>query len=380
MKEINIGIIGGGFMCRAHANGYKTARYIFSDLGVRANLQAICMRSEEKAKVIAEKYGFASAYASVDALLAAGNIDLYDICVPAQSHKTIALDVITAGKTVLCEKPLALCPEDAREMYLAARSRGIDGYVGFNYRFMPAVMMARSMIAGEVLGSPRHMRVSYFQQNGADSGKFYENIRYVNTPGCGSLQEIGTHAIDQMRFLIGELQTVSAITTTFTPERQTISGERVKVTNEDMAAAIVTFDNGVTGVLECSGAYWGKKNQLSWEIFCSEGAMFWNLENPNYLGVYKKDCSKYTDGVSMVNVTGGDYPYGKYWWPGSHNLGWEHGTINMVAGVLENMAAGKHLQPVATFCDGYKTAVIVDAIRRSAKTGKRIDLFSKFEV
>ena len=285
MKEIKVGIIGGGFMCKAHANGYKTSQYIFSELGIRAALEAVCVRSTDKAQALAEKYGFANAYAGVDALLAAGNVDLYDICVPAETHRQVALDVIAAGKPVLCEKPLALGAEDAREMLLAAQRQGIQHYVGFNYRFLPAVRMARDMIADGVLGSPRHMRVSYFQQNGADHEKLYENIRYVRTPKCGSLQEIGTHAIDQMRFLIGELKTVTAMTTTFTTERNTAAGERVAVSNEDMAAALVTFENGTTGVLECSGAYWGKKNQLSWEIFCTEGSVTWNLENPNYLGI-----------------------------------------------------------------------------------------------
>ena len=380
MKEIKVGIIGGGFMCKAHANGYKTSQYIFSELGIRAALEAVCVRSTDKAQALAEKYGFANAYAGVDALLAAGNVDLYDICVPAETHRQVALDVIAAGKPVLCEKPLALGAEDAREMLLAAQRQGIQHYVGFNYRFLPAVRMARDMIADGVLGSPRHMRVSYFQQNGADHEKLYENIRYVRTPKCGSLQEIGTHAIDQMRFLIGELKTVTAMTTTFTTERNTAAGERVAVSNEDMAAALVTFENGTTGVLECSGAYWGKKNQLSWEIFCTEGSVTWNLENPNYLGIYVKNNPQYSDGVCMVNVTGNGYPYGEVWWPGSHNLGWEHGHVNMIAGVLENLAAQEERQPVATFLDGYRTAVIVDSIRESSGTGQKIELSKRFSL
>ena len=379
MKRINVGVIGGGFMCKAHTNGYKTARYIFSDLGVCADLEAVCTRSREKAQALAEQYGFTSAYDDVGKMLAGGNVDLYDICVPVESHRNVALQIIESGKAVICEKPLALHAADAKQMLLAAEAKEIPNYVAFNYRFMPAVRMAKNMIAEGVLGRPRHMRVSYFQQNGADSEKLFEQIRYVCTPGCGSLQEIGTHAIDQMRFLIGELQTVSAITETFTPERKTESGGRVPVGNEDMAAAVVTFENGATGSLECSGAYWGKKNQLSWEIFCSEGCVSWNLENPNYLGVYRKGVPVYLDGISMVNVTGGQYPYGGHWWPGAHNLGWEHGHINMLAGVLENLSTGTNVQPVATFRDGYRAAAVVDAIRESSRTGSRIDLSAKFE-
>lgn len=379
MKTIKVGVVGGGFMCKAHVNGYQTSQYIFSELGVRASLEAICVRKEEKAKALAEKYGFRSAYTDVREMLASSGLNLVDLCVPAETHKDVALEVLPSAEAVLCEKPLALSAEDAKEMYQTARQYGVRAYVGFNYRFLPAVRMAYNMLRDGTLGEPRHIRVSYFQQNGADSEKLYENIRYVRTPQCGSLQEIGTHAIDQMRFLIGEPQTVSAVTRTFTPERKTASGQRVSVTNEDMAAALVTFDHGVTGVLECSGAYWGKKNQLSWEIFCTEGALFWNLENTNFLGVYQKGNPLYADGVTMVNVTGAGYPYGEFWWPGSHNLGWEHGQINMIAGVLENLNSATDVQPVATFLDGYRTAVIVEAIREASRTEKIVNLATRFE-
>lgn len=380
MRDIRVGIVGGGFMCKAHVNGYLTARYMFPNLNARAVLEAICVRTPGKARLMAERYGFSSAYESVCKLLADDRIDLYDICIPAESHGEAVFPIIEAGKTVLCEKPLSLHAAEAKQMVLTAKARGIQNYVGFNYRFMPAVRMARNMLEEGVLGRVRHMRVSYFQQNGADSDKQFEQIRYIRTPDCGSLQEIGTHAIDQMRFLVGELCTVSAITANFTPERKTEDGKLVSSANEDMAAAVVTFENGVTGSLECSGAYFGKKNQLSWEIFCSKGSVSWNLENPNYLGVYQKDSSIYTDGVAMVNVTGGDYPYAANWWPGAHNLGWEHGHINMIAGILENMAAGAPVQPVATFLDGYRASVIVEAIRESSRTGKRIDLTARYQI
>lgn len=380
MKHIHVAMIGGGFMCKAHTNAYKTASYIFSDLGIQAELEAVCVRSQQKADALAEKYGYAHAYAGVEQLLAAGNVDLYDVCVPAETHKQVVLDVIEAGKTVLCEKPLALTSAEAKEMYLAAQRKGIDHYVSFNYRFLPAILMARKMMDDRVLGEPRHMRACYFQQNGADANRLYDDIRYVRTPLCGSLQEIGTHAIDQMRFLMGEFQSVSAITKAFTPERMRASGEKKLVENEDMAAAVVTFENGCTGTLECSGAYWGKKNQLAWELYCTEGSVVWNLEDPNHLLIYRKGNDLYSDGISKVNITGNGYPFGEYWWPGAHVLGWEHGHINLVAGVLENMQKGAYVQPVPTFLDGYRTAVIVEAIRESARCGNRIELTQRFEV
>ena len=379
MQTINIGMIGGGFMCKSHSNAYRTAQYIFTDIGARAHLSALCVRDGNKAPSIAERYGFNTFYTSLEALLANRDIDLFDVCVPAEYHKSVSLPIIGAGKNLLCEKPLALTVADAKEMLASAEEKGVRHFVGFNYRFMPAVRMAQKMIADGVIGHPRHMRVRYFQQSGADQDKLFETIRYVRTPNCGTLQEIGTHAIDQMRFLFGEISALGAMTATYTRERKSQSGDFRTVAVEDVASAIVSFQNGATGVLECSGAFWGQKNHLSWEIFCSEGTLTWDLESPNYLGIYIKNNSDYADGTTMVNVTGGNHPYAEYWWPGAHNLGWEHAQINMIAGILENLAGGNMAQPVATFLDGYRTAVIVDAVRESARTGNRIDLMSRYE-
>ena len=379
MRELKVAVIGGGFMCKAHVNGYRTARYIFPELGVRAKLAAICVRDEEKARSLARNYEFTRAYADLDALLQDRSIDLYDVCVPAQAHTQTVLKVLKAGKTVLCEKPLALHTEEAKRMLLTARSNGVSGFTGFNYRFFPAVMLARQMLLKKELDTLRHMRVSYFQQNGADENRRFDTLRYACTPDCGSLQEIGTHAIDQMRFLAGEMESISAMTKTFVPNRTDTRGQQRTVENEDMGAALVRFVSGATGVLECSGAYWGRKNRLAWEIYCSEGSLFWNLEEPNYLGICKKSDCVEADGICKVNVTGGTYPYGNNWWPGGHNLGWEHGQVNMLAAVLQNISENNLTQPVATFQDGYRTAVIVEAIRASSRTGRTIEVLPLFE-
>ena len=146
MRELKVAVIGGGFMCKAHVNGYRTARYIFPELGVRAKLDAICVRDEEKARSLARNYEFTRAYADLDALLQDRSIDLYDVCVPAQAHAQTVLKVLKAGKTVLCEKPLALYAEEAKRMLFTARSNGVVGFTCFNYRFFPAVMLARQLI------------------------------------------------------------------------------------------------------------------------------------------------------------------------------------------------------------------------------------------
>ena len=376
MKNLNVAVIGGGFMCKAHVNGYRTARYIFSDLGVRAELAAVCVRDEGKAQALMQKYEFSRGYTDLDALMQDGSIDIYDVCTPAQTHAQIVQKLLPAGKTILCEKPLALHSNEAEAMLAGARRFGTTGYTCFNYRFFPAVLLARQMLKENALGTLRHMRVSYFQQSGADEARYFDTLRYACTPDCGSLQEIGTHAIDQMRFLAGELESVSAMTKIFVPRRPDAQGGMHAAVNEDMGAALVQFMSGATGVLECSGAYWGRKNRLAWEIYCSEGSLFWNLEEPNILGICRKSAE---DGICRVNVTGGGYPFAGRWWPGAHNLGWEHGQVNMLASVLQNTAQNDSVQPVATFLDGYRAAVIVDAIRDSARSGRRVLLAPLFK-
>lgn len=380
-KTIGIGLLGTGFMCKAHSNAYKTIPYMFNNAVHVPELVEIGGSSNEKAQAAAERYGFASYSEGWEHMIKNPDINTIDICTPDKYHVQPALDAILAGKNVICEKPLALSGAEAAKLVSAAEKAGVLTMTGFNYRFIPAVRLAYELLRQGILGEIYHMNVRYFQAGGADPDQLFEDTWYARPPKCGVLQGIGTHAIDQARFLAGEVKSLSALATTHVKTRKTKEGGSAKVDIEDSARAIVEFESGATGAIECSCMAWGRRNQLAWEINGSKGSVSFDLEEPCYLNVFLKEASdKYVSGFTRVNVTLPDHPFMDIWWPAGHNTGWEHAHINMIAHFLDCVAEGKPVAPLgATFTDGFKAAVIVDSIRESSRTGQRIDISSAYK-
>lgn len=384
-KEIHVGVLGTGFMCRAHANAYRTIPYMFPDASAVPVLDMVSASVREHAEQAADRYGFARAAEGWKNVLDGGKLDLVDICLPDELHKTAAKEALKKHMSVLCEKPMALNSQDAAELALLAAKEDVVNMVCFNYRFLPAVRMAYEMIQQGVLGSLYHMHVWYYQEGGADPEQFYEDTWYLKSGRTGALQGIGTHAIDQARFLMGEIAELSGQTAVHTEVRKCRTGGMKNVEVEDSARALLHFKNGAFGVLECSCAAQGHRNGLEWEINGSKGSIRFNLEEPNYLEVYLTDSvHPMVSGFTRVNVTLPNHPFMKNWWPAGHNIGWEHGHIHLIQHMLECVNAGKKAGPYgADFTDGFKAAAIVDSIRDSSRTGQRVDMleiYKKFGV
>jgi predicted dehydrogenase len=217
------------------------------------------------------------------------------------------------------------------------------------------------------------MRVSYLQMAGYDPALRPDQVWYSKWPHSGVLQGIGSHAIDQCRFLLGEIASVSALVRTFHPERALPSASGDGTVSDEGTSAAMEFQCGAIGVLEASAVACGHKNQLSWEINGSHGSVRWSLEQPNDLRVClpKEGMTGFTE----VSVTGRDYPLACDWWPPGHNLGWEHGHIIGIAQFLRAVADGRPLpEQAASFDDGYRVCAIIDAMRTSNRTGQRVDI------
>ena len=200
-----------------------------------------------------------------------------------------------------------------------------------------------------------------------------DQVWYSAWPHSGVLQGIGSHAIDQCRFLVGEIASVSALVRTFHPERAlpTVGGDGA-VADEGTSAAI-EFECGAIGVLEASAVAFGHKNRLAWEINGSQGSVRWNLEQPNSLWLCRH--KEGTAGFAEISVTGQDYALASDWWPPGHNLGWEHGHIIGIAQFLRAIADRSPLPAeAASFDDGCRVAAIIDAMRQSSHTGQRVQL------
>ena len=243
----------------------------------------------------------------------------------------------------------------------------------FNYRFFPAVCLARQMIRRGQLGTIHHFRVRYLQMAGHDSALSPEQVWYSAWPHSGVLQGIGSHALDQCRFLIGEIRSISALVKTFNEDRALSTDGGEGVVADEASAASLEFECGAIGVLEATAVAFGHKNQLAWEVNGSLGSVRWNLEQPSILGICLH--GEGLPGFAEISVTEKDHPFARDWWPPGHHLGWEHGHIIGIAEFLRAMAEGGSLPTeAATFEDGYRVAAIIQAMRESSRSGKRKDL------
>ncbi len=373
-KVVRIGLLGCGFMGKCHANAYKKIPYIYPAANLATRLALLCDKDEKKVEREAARYGFERYCTDWSELAADPEIDVFDNCGPDPVHVEPCIAALKAGKHVICEKPMAVSPADGRRMRDAAASAAGKAACTFNYRFMPAVRLAKDLIASGKLGRIYHMRVNYLQMAGHDPSAPPEAVWYAAWPHSGGLQGIGSHAIDQCRFLVGEIKSVSAIVRTFNAGRAVPSAGHPQVTSDEGAAAVLDFENGAIGVLESSVVATGRKNYLSWEINASKGSVRWDLEHPNSLFVCQAsspDNSLF--GFSEVNVTESFHPYAGAWWPSGHNLGWEHCHIIEKFHFLDAVAGQKPLSPFsATFEDGFRVSVVIDAMRRSSDTGQAV--------
>ena len=260
--------------------------------------------------------------------MADDRIEVLDNCGPDPAHPEPCIAALHRGKHVICEKPMAISVADARRMRDAAAAAAGKAMCTFNYRFVPAVRLAKDLIAEGRIGAVYHIRCNYLQMASHDPALPPEQVWASAWPHSGGLQGIGSHAIDQCRFLAGEIKSVSALVRAFSPQRTVPSAGDPNVLSDEGTAAVLDFESGAIGVLESSVVATGHKNYLSWEINGSKGSLKWDMEHPNSLFA----CLEGQDGARLlgfaeISVTEPEHPYVGPWWPQGHNLGWEHSHI-----------------------------------------------------
>lgn len=378
--QINVGLLGYSFMAKAHTNAYKKIPYIFWPPAARPNLRAICGRTEDRVAEAAHRYGYDGYYTSWEALVADPAIQLFDNCSAHHMHVEPSIAALQAGKHVICEKPMALTASDAHRMLAAAReaarTAGTKHMCGFNYRFVPAIRLARDLIEQGLLGDIYHFRTQYLQQSIHDPDRPMRKALDPASRKAGSQAILGCHAVDVARFLVGELATISALAPRFVPERPGTDNVPIPMEWDDAAISLVEFENGAVGTIEASRVATGRANSLKWEINGSRGSVAFDLERLNELQVYLADASvPEVVGFRDVLVTQANHPYASVWWPHGHIIGWEHAHINELNHLIEAIAHNRDVAPYgATFEDGYRAAVIAEVITESAASGRRIDV------
>ena len=378
IPEIGVGMLGYAFMGKAHTNAYKKIPYLMYPPPAIPKLQAICGRNEAAVTEAKNRYGYESTYSDWKKMLDDDKVQLFDNGGPNAAHAEPCIYAAEAGKNVFCEKPLGRNAEESFKMYEAAAKAGVKHMVAFNYRFVPAIRQIRNLIDSGKLGRIYHFRACYLQE---------WILPHYNTPfiwrlskensGSGALGDLGAHVIDLARYLVGEVNSVSAVTRTFIEERPMPDGNGVgKVDVDDAFISTLEFENGAIGTVEATRFAAGRKNHMVLEINAEKASVKFNLERLNELEVFWVDDEpKETQGFSNVLVTEAHHPWWENWWPHGHIIGWEHTFCHEITHLLDCIVNDKEVGPHgATFEDGYKNSVICDGIEESAAARKHIDL------
>jgi len=376
--EIGIGLLGYAFMGKAHSNAFKKIPYIMYPPVAIPRLVAICGRNEDAVKEAARRYGYEGYYTDWRRMLENDAIQVFDNGGPNNTHAEPSIAAAQAGKHVFCEKPLARTAEEAKSMLDAVEKAGVKHQVAFNYRFVPAVVQARKLIESGKLGRIYHWRAVYLQEWGMDpkmptSWRFQKDIA-----GSGALGDLGAHIIDLARFLVGEPTKVMGLTRNWLSQRPSGDDPNKMVPSDvdDGFVAAVEFDNGALGTFEASRFCQGRKNYNSFEINGEHGSIVFNLERLNELNVFwAGEDPKETRGFHNALISEGYHPYWSNWWPQGHMIGWEHSFVHEFHHFFDAIVNKKDVAPYgATFVDGYRNAVICDAIVESARSGRMADI------
>ena len=373
IPEIGVGVVGTGFMCTAHVNAWRTLPYMAYPPPARPRLTGIASRRSADAEAAAGRYGFERAYTDWREMIADPAIQLVDNCGPNNIHAEVNIAALDAGKHVLCEKPLGRNAAESRRMLEAARRAGGKHMAAFNYRFVPAVRKARLMIEQGALGQIHHFRARYCQDWLADPEHPRVWRLQKALAGSGALGDLGSHIVDLARFLVGEPTVVNARLKTFVSERPLPENpsERGPVDVDDAFVALVEFENGAIGTLEATRFAVGHRNANIFEINGSKGSLKFNLERLNELEVHSRaDAANSQAGFRSELITEPDDPFIEWWWPPGHTIGWEHTFVHEIHHLLDAVANDADVAPYgATFEDGWRCDVILEAIVRSAAEG-----------
>ena len=367
MKQLGIGLVGSGFMGRAHALAFRTAPAIY-DLPFRPCLEILADRDDATAKEAAASLGFARATANWRTLINDPRVDLISITAPNALHKPIALAALAAGKPVYCEKPLATTVEDAREMADAADASGLTNAVGFNYLQNPMIALARDIVQGGEIGEITGFRGIHAEGFMADPATPF-NWR-CEPEGGGALADLGSHIISFARHLVGGIDAVSGRLDTVHRQRPTNTGPR-EVQVDDQANAIVRFANGASGTLTASWITTGRTMQLAFELTGTRGALEFTQERFNELRLFKPGAPG-RQGFTRIEAGPVHPDYARFCPAPGHQLGFNDLKTIEVARMLRALGGDGRVH--ADFREAYEVARVVDAIQRSSREERWITI------
>lgn len=369
-KNLNVGLVGYGFMGRTHSNAFLQAGRFF-DLPYQPVLKAVCARNAERAKDFAENWGYQSIETDWRALVERSDIDLIDIASPNDTHADIVIAAAAAGKMVLCEKPLARTAAEAKTMVDAAESSQVANMVWYNYRRVPALVLLKQLLDEGRFGRIFHYRSQFLQDwtISSDLPQGGEGLWRLDASvaGSGVTGDLLAHNIDMALWLNGAITEVTAMTETFIKERRhSLTGKLEPVGIDDASAFLCRFGNGSTAQFEATRYARGHKALFTLEINGEHASAAWDLHDLHRLQFFDYRDEGRLRGWKSLHITDGDHPYMKNWWVPGLQIGYEHTFIHQVADFLKAVGTGKEAAP--TFRDGMATEFVTDAVLKSAKT------------
>jgi len=378
MKTLNVGMIGYGFMGRAHSNAFRRVNNFFP-LDHQVVLKAACGRDGAKTQAFADTWGYESVETDWRRLIDRADIDVIDIAAPNNVHAEIALAAAKAGKMILCEKPLAMNSPEALKMVKAVEKAKVANMVWYNYRRIPAVTLAKQLIDEGRLGRVFHYRAKFLQdwtisadvpQGGPGTWRLD-----VSVAGSGVTGDLLAHCIDTALWLNGGIKSVTATTETFVKQRKHAeTGKIAKVGIDDASLFLARFANGSLATFEATRYARGHKALYTFEINGEHGSIFWDLHDLHRLQWFDHRDTGILRGWRSIHVSDGDHPYMKRWWVPGLQIGYEHSFVHQVADFIEGIESGKPAAP--TFRDGLATDCVTDAVLSSARTGRWVNVRS----
>jgi predicted dehydrogenase len=377
-KQLNVGVIGYGFMGRTHSNALSQVGHFF-DTEYQPVRKAICGRDEAKVKAFAEKWGYESYETDWRKMVARPDIDVIDICTPNDSHAEIALECIKNGKMIMCEKPLALNGEQGEAMVAAVEASGLPNFVWYNYRFLPAVTHAKNIVEAGELGRVFHYRANFLQdwtisselpQGGAGLWRLD-----AAAAGSGVTGDLLAHCIDTARWINGNIVSVTAMTETFIKERvHTATGEKMPVTIDDACAFLARFENGSLAIFESTRYARGHKALYTFEINGEHKSLAWDLHDLNRLEYFDHGVPSDRRGWTSIHCSDGDQPYACNWWVPGLCLGYEHSFVHGLYEFLKSLENPTAPKAYPDFRHALGTQYVCDAVLESAKTKQWVEV------
>lgn len=380
-KALNIGMIGYGFMGRAHSQAYRRVNQ-YCELRYHPVLKAACARDAGRVKLFADTWGYESIETDWRELVKRPDVDLIDICAPNDVHKDIAIEAAGAGKMVLSEKPLGRNAAESKEMVRAVETAGVANMVWYNYRRIPAVTLAHRMIESGRLGRIFHYRAKFLQDWTISKDLPQGGPRLwrldASVAGSGVTGDLLSHCIDTALWLNGAIERVSAMTETFVKERpHALSGKVEAVGIDDACAFLARFKNGSLGTFESTRYARGHKALYTFEINGEDSSLMWDLHDLHRLQYFDHGDEGALRGWKSIHVTdaGGDHPYMDHWWVPGLQIGYSESFVHQVADFLMGLEGGSAAAP--TFRDALATDLVTDAVLSSAGNDQWISVQSR---